>query len=121
MACDMPAERLDDARRERLADERPEPRVVGRVAEQHRHREPRAVRPAAEAGLEERLVSTLAEARVPEEARHVVVPGEDVEPERVAVDGVLGAKPVVGGIRILEERGIEEVQLSHARPPTRRV
>ncbi len=50
---------------------------------------------------------------------HVVVPGEDVEPERVAVDGVLGPQPVEGRIRILEERGIEEVQRGHARPPSR--
>ena len=76
------------------------------------------LRPAAEAALEERLVAALAEARVPEEGRDVVVPGEDVEPERMAVDGLLGAKLVVGGIRILEERGIEEVQRVHARPPT---
>ncbi len=113
---DARPERLDDARREGLADEGAEPRVVRRVAEEHRQREPRRVGPAAEARLEEGLVSALPEARVAEERGDVVVAREDEEPEGMPVDRRFGAEPMVDGIRIGEEAGIEEVELAHARP-----
>ena len=81
----------------------------------------RTLRPAAEAALEQRLVAALAEPRVAQEGQDVVVPGEDVEPERMAVDGILRPQAMEGRIRVREEVGIEEVQLAHARPPTERV
>ncbi len=88
--------------------------MVGRVAEQHGQREPGPLRPAAEAALEQRLVAALAEPRIAQEGQDVVVPGEDVEPERMAVDGILRPQAMEGRIRVREEVGIEEVQLAHA-------
>ena len=118
---DVRAQRLDDAWREGLADERAEPRVIRRVAEEHGQREPGPVRRGAEPALDEGLVPALAEARVAEQGGDVVVPGQHVEPQPMAVDGVLGPEPMEGGVRVREELGVEEVQLGHARRPARRV
>ena len=100
---DARAERLDGARRERPAHRVAEPRVMRRVAEEHRL--------PGTAGLEARSVSETAacagrgrsparpevaleplapEPWVAENRRHVGVPREDPEPMGRAVDGILG-------------------------------
>ena len=112
---DVGSHGLDDPWRERLADEGAQARVIRGVGEEHRRRRPRLLGVAAEAGGEEGLIAPFPEPRVAEEQRHVVVARERVEAERVAVDRVLAAEPVVEGVGVGDEGGIERVELGHGR------
>src|SRR5437660_268133 len=106
---------LDDARGERLADETPQPRVVRRVAIQHRVPHP-AWHFGAEAGGDERGERFLDKARIAQHRRHVLVAGEHPEAERTLMDGVFGAQAVVGRIRIRQELRVHRIEALHAVP-----
>src|SRR5882724_166194 len=103
---------LDDTRRERLADEAPEPRVVRRIAIQHREPDS-AGHLGAEAGGDERGQRLLDEAWITQHRRHVLVAGEHPEAEWTVVNGVFGAKAVVGRIRIRQELRVHRIEALH--------
>ena len=116
---DARAERLDGARRERPAHRVAEPRVVRRVAEEHRlpvaagleargvsETAARPVRGGSPARPEVALEPLAPEPWVAEDRGHVGVAREDPEPMRRAVDRILGAEARVERIRIGEERGV---------------
>ncbi len=100
---------LDHARRERLADEPAQPRVIRRIAVEHRqaHRG----HGGAEARGHEGRDRFLGQARVAQRRHHVVVPRQHPEAERTVMDGILGAQAVVRRVGIRHERRIHRVEL----------
>src|SRR5439155_4512490 len=78
---------LDDLRRERLAHEGAKPRVIGRVAEQHRPGKTTSLRVAAIDRGAQLLEPVAPEAPVAEDHDDVVIPGEHPESGRSLVHG----------------------------------
>ena len=129
MRLDARPERLDGARRERPAHRVAEPRVVRRIAEEHRlpvaaglearRRETAAcaVRGRSPARPEVALEPLAPEPRVAEDRGHVGVAREDPEPMGRAVDRILGAEARVERIRIGEERGVGRTEEGRAVDP----
>ena len=112
-------ERVDAAGCERLRDQAPDPGVVGRVEVEdgpapapgplHLDRLEQ-VGPAIGAGVGVHH----REGRVAQHPADVVVPGQRPRPERALVDGRLLPQPGVLGIRVVEEAGLERVEVEPA-------
>ena len=107
------AQRVDRRRGERLADEPPQARVVGRIEVEDRLG---TVGAPGASPFEDRIVTrrgvgidVAAEVVAAQRARHVVVPGDDRQADRRHVGRRLGAQPVVEGVRVRPERRVERV------------
>ena len=108
---DVRAHRLDHARRERLADQRAQPRMIGRVAEEHRAREGRLLRLVAVDRGEHLLELLASEARVAQDVDAVVVARQHPESQRAVVDRLLLAQPPIERVRVgveLRQQRIEQ-------------
>ena len=106
---------LDAPRRERLADEPPDPGVVGRVDVEDRPRA--AVAPLDPRGGEHLLTPVVGavllvdrQARVAQQPGAVVVAGEGPRAERALVDGAQLAEAAVLVVGVVEEPRLEGVE-----------
>jgi hypothetical protein len=119
---------LHRPRRERLADQRSQPRVVGRVDEQHRGGGLLPGQQPVHLGGQAKLPHPLGAAqvpahpRVPQHRQHVSMAGEHPESQRAAVHRVGGAELLVQRIGVLVDLGQEGVERQrlargHGQPP----
>src|SRR5438552_2988627 len=109
-ALDVGAHPLDHARGEGLAHQGAQPRVVGRIAEEHRAREAALLALLPVHGGEQGLEGFAPEAGIAQAHDHVVIAREDPEAHGGLVDGVFLAELVIEGIRIGVELGEERIE-----------
>jgi hypothetical protein len=94
---------LDHPWREGLAHQRAQPRVIGRIAKQHRARQRRLLALVAVHRRQHLLELLAAESLIAQHGHAVVPAGQHVEAERTAMDRIPLAQPPVERIRVRVE------------------